>query len=1298
MRACFQHRVSLVTALLAAGCGGLVQAEPGMVTNRSSAKAITQRRVFQEPLVPVGGRPSEGENADLSRALDVYLGKGDARAVAPLTAFLAAHPDSPWRASVLSNLGWVYRQEGYLARAEKAWRQSWDLSKAAQDATERTVADCSAGNLADLLSQAGQGEALKAFLKETRGRVLSGTAGSLLQLSAQQLAAMEKDPAHTLRCGPEALGILATALGRHEKVELLEGKVASEKGTNLAQLQDWGLEIGLDLVGIQLDPQASLPVPALLHWKAGHFATVTKEEGGNYLVRNFLGGDDKWISRDVLAEEAGGYALIPRALAKQQARTAISSRFLSEVWAAGTTSGPDKKGPKPGQPKCPDGKCPKGMATFSFYATQVSLLVEDIPIWYNPPVGPSVAFHVFYNQWDVQQPQTFTYWNLGPKWTNDWLSYVSEDPTNGTSVYLRGGGVDDYKDYDPATGAFAPQYYHHDVLVRTTPDRYERRLPDGSREVFDVPDGTLAPRRIFLTKVIDPSGNTLSFSYDAQRRLVSVTDAMGKVTTVQYELSSDPLKVTKVTDPFGRSASFQYDASNQLKSITDMIGLTSAFSYGPTADAPTVGADFLNTLSTPYGRTTFAAGVSGVDRFLQATDPLGQTERAEYHNYTGSMPYSDAQCPTGFGNQYLYYRNTFYWDKRAMASGAGDWTQAKVYHFMHGVQYPGYTSPLLESTKAALESRVWNAYGQGDYGNLSEGPSSQPTKVARVLDDGTTQSTQASYNAFGKTTQSVDALGRTTSYAYSTDGLDLLEVRNTTGAANELLAQYTYNTQHKPLTVTDAAGQTTTFTYNAAGQIQTLSNPNHETTTFTYNPSAGGYLMNITGAVAGSTTAFTYDGFGRVKTVISSNGNAVSTDYDNLDRPVLVTYQDGTSEAMSYDKLDLVGKKDRLGRWTTMSYNPLQRLSEVQDAAGRVTRFDWCSCGSLEQLTDPMGRITNWWRDLQGRVIGKQLNDTSRTNYGYDSSGRLIQRVDAAGQLTSYQYYPDNNLKQVSYPNALKATPTVSYTYEPAYNRLSSTLDKYGTTTYTYNPVTTPPSLGAGRLATVSGPFPNSTIAYTYDALGRVTGRGINGSGETRTFDPLGRLATVSNPLGAFQYAYQGATGRLDNILLPNGQKTVFSYFDGTQDYRLQGISNQKSDASVISAFNYTYNADGSIKSWSQQADAEMPKVYSFSYDAASQLVGAVLNQGGSTGALIHQYAYGYDLAGNRTSEQIDGSTTAADYNTTNQLTGTRTATADAPVARPVTSSQKAAPVPAKVAPAPRAKKQPPAAPASKKP
>jgi YD repeat-containing protein len=49
------------------------------------------------------------------------------------------------------------------------------------------------------------------------------------------------------------------------------------------------------------------------------------------------------------------------------------------------------------------------------------------------------------------------------------------------------------------------------------------------------------------------------------------------------------------------------------------------------------------------------------------------------------------------------------------------------------------------------------------------------------LDDGTSQVTEFTYNDQGQLTSAIDPLGRQTVYTYAANGIDLLEVRQTTG-------------------------------------------------------------------------------------------------------------------------------------------------------------------------------------------------------------------------------------------------------------------------------------------------------------------------------------------------------------------------------------------------------------------------------------------------------------------------------------------------------------------------------------
>src|SRR5688572_13910921 len=130
------------------------------------------------------------------------------------------------------------------------------------------------------------------------------------------------------------------------------------------------------------------------------------------------------------------------------------------------------------------------MAAYNVHLMLVSLNIVDEPVRYTTALGPPVRFVATYNQREVYQPQTFTYTNLGPKWTFDWLSYIEDDPASRPSqdvkLYVRGGGQETYAGYVDDTRSYAPHKESRATVVRTSnaPIRYERYLPDGSLEVF----------------------------------------------------------------------------------------------------------------------------------------------------------------------------------------------------------------------------------------------------------------------------------------------------------------------------------------------------------------------------------------------------------------------------------------------------------------------------------------------------------------------------------------------------------------------------------------------------------------------------------------------------------------------------------------------------------------------------------------------------------------------------------------------------------------------------------------------
>lgn len=1265
---------------------------------------IFRARVFTEPLVPVGGASTASQNRDLARALLDYLDaqrpprppvrRVAADDISPFTTFLKAHSRSPWRASLLANLGVVYYRTGHFSKALQAWEESWNLARQDETPYGRAVADRAIGELAVMNARLGRMDRLEAIFAEIEGRNVRGPGKINLDAARQGHWMMEHKPEKAFKCGPYALARIQAFRGTSELDPRIASFPSTQQGTSLAQIAGLANELGMGYRMAKRKPGAKLVLPSVVHWKVGHFGALLRKEGERYLVEDPTFQEDIWVTEAALESETTGYFLVPDGKLPAGWQSVDAAEGKS-VWGKGHIQGKDPGGTGPPDPQTPPPPPCNGLAQYTIHLMLVSLHIFDTPLAYTPPRGPSVRFTATYNQKEAYQPAIFSYSNFGAQWTFDWLSYVVDDPTNAAAalqLYTRGGGTLFFS--APVGGVTPPDVKTQTTLTRTTADvfdpsypptdpAYVRLFPNGSQEIYYESDhAATAPRKVLLKEIVDPAGNRLKVSYDADLRLVAVSDAIGQVSTLSYDLPLDPYKITSVTDPFGRTARFDYDATGRLVKITDVIGLTSEFTYGS--------GDFITTLTTPYGTARFAEGiVSGNDPWVEATDPLGGKERVEFAFHLHQNPALVAaldppdSLPNGVPSppiEVFAGSNTFHWDKRAMALYPGDYTKAVNYRWARG-PFSGNSiaTTIPWGIKRPLENRVYYFYaGQPDV--FSTGTIGRPSQVTRVLGlDGQGNKIEQSrfyeYNAIGKVIKATDPVGRETVYVYGNNntpdpvpatgsGLDLLQVKqkNPAGPGGyDLLRSYTYNAQHLPLTDLSASGWTRIHTYNGQGQILQSATP-WSAVIASYGYDSNGYLTSVTpdpGAAsrpaANSATTMTYDGYGRLRTITDSEGYAVTLDYDGLDRPTRVTFPDGTYEQTVYNRLDPERRRDRLGRWSETFYDAQRRVTSTRDPLGRVVTQEWCTCGSLDRLVDANGNATSWDRDVQGRAIREARADGSATRFAYETTtSRLQQVTDRKGQVKSYAYRIDDNLQQITYTNAQFPTPNVSFSYDANYDRRLTMVDGTGTTTYAYHPVTSPPAAGAKRLASVDGPLPNDTMTYTYDfslqAEHVVQRRDSDNVGFSRSFDSLGRM-TLENNLASFTYSHVGATSRLSNVTSGNGQATSYAYLGHTGDERLQEIHNKYPGGATLSKFGYTYDAVGNIKTWTQQADSNPATVYDFAYDAADQLAAATLKTTGVPPTILKRYGYAYDKAGNRTTEQIDDTPLAATYNSLNELT-----------------------------------------------
>ncbi|GHT96232.1 hypothetical protein AGMMS49545_20690 [Betaproteobacteria bacterium] len=836
-----------------------------------------------------------------------------------------------------------------------------------------------------------------------------------------------------------------------------------------------------------------------------------------------------------------------------------------------------------------------------------SLALADTPLAYRPARGPEVPLTFTYSHRESRQPGTFHYSHVGPKWSYTGVTYIVDDPASvGRNVqrYMAGGGTRFLTGFNPETQRFAPDIRDQSILVRQSGDpvKYERHLADGSLEIYARADGRASyPRRIFLTEKRDPAGWALKYRYDAQNRLTALEDASGQTTRIEYA-HADPLKITAIVDPASRRARITYDDQGRLDSITDAVGVTSRVRYR--ADS-----HFIERLTTPYGASTFDFGEEPGARWVELTSPTGDTERIEVRDETPGMARSDKDIPIGISiaNRDLHHRNTYYWDAAAYAQHKGDYTKARIKHWV--INSPN--DDVLESFKAPLESRLWFNYpGQKHPSDL--GTCRRPSAIARVLPDGTDQITRMTYNAQGRLTRRIDPLGRETKYEYAANGIDLTAIRQKHGERDDTLAQITWDKQHRPLTFKDAAGQTTTFTYNAQGQLLRQRNALNGQTSYQYD--IAGRVVKILNALGHVEASYVYDVAGNITSETDSTGHTLKHAYDGLNRRIKTTYPDGTTTERVWDKLDLARTKDRNGKLTDYRYDAAGRLIEVKDAL-RTIRHAYDAAGRPIRLTDGNGHAVIWTRDVQGRMIARTEADGAKTTIEYDRAGRPVKRTDPLGQTRVFHYAKDNALNRVSYLNAIHATSEIRLEWDNDYPRLKAMTDDMGTTRYRYGATGEP-----GALRLVEERTGEATRQLAYDAAGRKQSWRVGQGGESYQYDALGRVAVTRNSaLGNFDYGYLGDTRQMTSAQL-DGTTIRRAYTYETQEAgRLKRMTHPRAARSY--AFE---NAPEQLIKSLTETTANQSKAWVYQYDDLDRLTQAKRDDG-------QRYAYTLDKGDNLT-------------------------------------------------------------------
>lgn len=691
---------------------------PVSFSQNPSDQEIENARVFLEPLIPMDSKVTPVENQALAKALLEYKRKNNPEELTDLTGFIKTYPQSRWRAALEINLAELRFESGYLTDSLNDWASAWQISKGQTEPARKAIADNAISHLVKVEARLGLMSDLKAHLAEIKNRPLYGSSERLVKDARDGLYVMQNHKEVGFKCGPYAVDTLAHLMKKGQPpgcLDVIRKAASTWRGTNMAQVEDWAKQIGLNLQTVKRTAAVPIIVPSVMHWKVGHFGAITGYEKGRYHIEDptFDTQGSFWVSQQALDSQTDGYFLVP-ACALPAGWSKISRHEAASVWGKGSamnidgTMTPDSCHVVFGAKPC----C--GMPVASAFSLNATLSLSDSPLFYEPPVGPGMSIVTTYVYGEGNQISSPQFTNFGADWNLNWLSFLTVDISGNVTVRVRGGGYEVYN-YPYAN---IPNLTSQALMVRTGTNTYQRQLPDGSVENFTLTAGG-AGVPIFMTSVVDPHGNAATISFDANDRITGISDAAGNApSTFTYASTSSGnpgfYKPATITDPFGRTAQFTYDSSNTyLTAITDAVGNVSQFLCDPNSS-------FISMLTTPYGSTSFYQYVpTGTYTYpptgLRVTFPDGTASVIE--NWLGDP------------------RQTYYWDREATALYRDDpanqvYSHCTTTRWLLGgsgstaMPLPVYIRPPLEAPM------VFNYLGSNQ---LSGGTCNKPQQVVRQL-------------------------------------------------------------------------------------------------------------------------------------------------------------------------------------------------------------------------------------------------------------------------------------------------------------------------------------------------------------------------------------------------------------------------------------------------------------------------------------------------------------------------------------------------------------------------------------
>jgi len=761
-----------------------------------------------------------------------------------------------------------------------------------------------------------------------------------------------------------------------------------------------------------------------------------------------------------------------------------------------------------------------------------------------------------------------------------------------------------------------------------------------------------------------PSGIWVTYSYDTNQNLISVTYADGSGFNYAYTDPNDVHNLTEKRDKLNHLLNtWAYDDQDRVVDNFSAQGKGVSISY--VSDNQVDVTDSYGTL-----RTYTLGDIDGRKRVIAMSGP-GITpytkSNATRWVYDSMMRLIEVEYSGGTINQYQGYDDRRNPQTVKLAFGTPEEkVTTYTYHPEMNVAITRIETSILGGGNKVT---IW------DYDNDYDAtPNEEPTRLLScIIEKGFTKNTSGgvipyeyittfTYNSKGQVLTIDGPLPGSndiTSFTYDTTTGNLLSLTSpligSTNFSN-------YDAAGKVGLVTDVNGQSKSFSYDGRGRITSITNNSDgSTTTFTYNISGQPDSMNDPDGI---TRSFAYDStYGRLIRITDPEGNYMAYGYDAQGNRIEISYYDPLDSRTfwrryTYQQPDIPGKlwkvinpddtyteygydsagntaskTDPLGNATTYNYDPLNRLIVVIQPGNVTSSYSYNIQDKLSGVTDPEGHETTYIYDDMGRLLSTTSPDTGTVTYVYDEAGNLIQKTDAKGITVTYTYDSLNRLLATHFPDL---SQYITHTYDQGTNgkgMLTGITDPSGNMAYEYDAL--------GRIAheTRNIDERDFTIEYTYSAAARLTGI-VYPKGRTVTYNRniLGKISGVST-------TYNGNTTTLVNNLtyLSFGPSAGMDMGTGSavnnlfdELYRMT-VANPGAEKERI----YTYDSNGNITSIN--VTNNMDKNQTFTYDSLNRLLTAT--------GIYGPISYTYDKAGNRLTKTMDDQTETYNYITgTNKL------------------------------------------------